>query len=162
MQTIIVPLDSPDSERALLVARRLANEVSGRIVVVHVARLRPAARAIGPYLRADYQQTQTRLREIVAQLRRDGIPAKLEIDSAAIQHTGDVIAKSAERHKSSVIVMATRGHGAIMGSLRSSVARRLLRAAPCPVLVLTPRSDGEAFLLPRRSEQPFTVHAATG
>ena len=76
---------------------------------------------------------------------------------AAFGHVADRIADAAERHRSSAIVLATRGYGAIVGTLTSSVTRRLLTEAPCPVLVVPPRSTGDDFLASDRPGVGLTV-----
>ena len=157
METLIVPLDGPDSERALPLAKRLARKSSAGIVLVHIARLRPGTRGGGTHRRLDHVAGEARLREIVGQLRREGFPARLEVQVAAFGHVADRIADAAERHRSSAIVLATRGYGAIVGTLTSSVTRRLLTEAPCPVLVVPPRSTGDDFLASDRPGVGLTV-----
>lgn len=152
MQTIIVPLDRPDSERVLPLARRLAGEMQARIVVLHVPTIRPA-RGSGPSLPGDLPATRARLAEVVDGLRGDGFDAELEVVGSVLRHPGDVIAEVAKRHGNAPIVLATRGDGPLLGVLRKSVARRLLRRAPGPVVALTPRSDDSAFLTRSRDER---------
>jgi nucleotide-binding universal stress UspA family protein len=151
MQTIIVPLDQPDSERVLPLARRLAAEMPARIVVLHVPNIRPA-RGSGPSLPGDLPETRARLGEVVRQLRRDGFEAELEVVGAVLRHPGDVIAEVAKRHGNAPIVLATRGDGPLVGLVRKSVGRQLLRKAPGPVIALTPRSADTAFWTPSRGE----------
>jgi nucleotide-binding universal stress UspA family protein len=157
VETIIVPFDGPESERALPLAKRLARESSAGIVLVHIARLRPGSRGGGAHRQLDHGAGEARLRELVAQLRREGFPARFEVHVAAFGHTADRIADVAERHRSSAIVLATRGYGAITGTLTASVTRRLLSEAPCPVVAIPPRSAGEAFLAHARPALGLTV-----
>jgi nucleotide-binding universal stress UspA family protein len=159
VETIIVPLDGPESERALPLAKRLARQASAGIVLVHIARLRPGTRGGGTHRRLDHVAGEARLREIVEQLRREGFPAMLEVHVAAFGHIADRIADVAERHRSSAIVLATRGYGAIVGTLTTSVTRRLLAEAPCPVVAIPPRSDGELLLASLR--QPIGLEIQT-
>jgi nucleotide-binding universal stress UspA family protein len=157
VETIIVPLDGPESERALPLAKRLARESSAGIVLVHIARLRSGTRGGGTHRRLDHVTGEARLREIVRQLRHEGFPARLDVQVAAFGHVADHIADAAERHRSSAIVLATRGYGAIVGALTGSVTRRLLAEAPCPVLVVPSRSTGDAFLASGRPAVGMTV-----
>jgi nucleotide-binding universal stress UspA family protein len=157
VDTIIFPYDGPESERALPVARWLARELSAGIVLVDVARRRPGSRRDGAQGPLDHVAAEARLREIVARLRREGFPARLEVHAAAFGHTAERIADAAERHRSSAIVVATRGDAAAVGALSASVTRRLLSEAPCPVVVVPPRSAGEGFLAHDRPAVGVTI-----
>jgi universal stress protein A len=52
--------------------------------------------------------------------------------------THEVICEVAARKKASVIVMATHGRKGLAHALLGSVTERVLRDAPCPVLVVRP------------------------
>ncbi len=52
--------------------------------------------------------------------------------------THEVICQVAEEVKASVIVMATHGRKGLSHALLGSVTERVLRDAPCPVLVVKP------------------------
>jgi nucleotide-binding universal stress UspA family protein len=145
MQTIIVPIDGSGSEPALPVARRLAAQFDARLVLVHVHERMVAGRGGRIPARLDEAERLARVRVLVTGLRADGIDAELEAHRAILEHPADVIARTARRHDADAIVLASRGHAPLMGVLASSVAQRLLHAAPCPVLVVTPGMARTAF-----------------
>ncbi|HEX5557227.1 MAG TPA: universal stress protein [Gaiellales bacterium] len=145
MHTIIVPIDGSGSERALPVARKLAAQFDARMVLVHVQERMVAGRGGRIPARLDEAERLARVRELVTRLHADGIDAEFEAPRSILEHPADVIARTASRHDADAIVLASRGHAPIVGVLASSVAQRLLHAAPCPVLVVTPGAARTAF-----------------
>jgi len=145
MHTIIVPIDGSGSERALPVAEKLAAHFDAGLVLVHVQERMVAGRGGRIPARLDEAERLAHVRELVTGLRADGFEAELETHRAILEHPADVIAAAARRHDADAIVLATRGHAPIVGVLASSVAQRLLHAAPCPVLVVTPGTAREPF-----------------
>jgi nucleotide-binding universal stress UspA family protein len=145
MHTIIVPLDGSGSERALPVARKLAAQFDARLVLVHVQQRIVGGRG-GPFpVHADEAERLSHARDLVAALHADWFDAELETHRTSLEHPASVIAAAARRHDADAIVLATRGHTPIVGVLASSVAQRLLRTAPCPVIVVTPGTSRETF-----------------
>lgn len=146
MDTVIVALDGGNwSERALPAAKQLAARFGARLLVVHVSRLQPGLRGSRFAIRADEDERREHLESLVAGLREDGVAADLELTASSLGHPAAVIAEAARRHRAGAIVVATRGHSPMVGVLASSVAQRLMHDAPCPVLVVTPRTTRETF-----------------
>jgi nucleotide-binding universal stress UspA family protein len=145
MDTVIVALDGPQSERALPAAQELATQFLARIVIVHVNQLVPGARGGRFPLHADEDLRTARLHEVVGELRAQGFDADLELSTTSLGHPATIIARAAERHSAGTIVLAARHHNALVGALTSSVSQRLVREAPCPVLVITPETTRETF-----------------
>jgi nucleotide-binding universal stress UspA family protein len=56
------------------------------------------------------------------------------------------IVKYAREHEIDLIVIGTHGRGAVAHALLGSVAERVVRKAPCPVLTVRPGS--QAFVMP--------------
>jgi nucleotide-binding universal stress UspA family protein len=145
METVIVALDGPESERALPAAQELAKQFLARIVIVHVNQLVPGARGGRFPLHADEDLRIARLHDVLADLRNQGFDADLELSTTSLGHPATIIARAAERHSAGRIVLAGRNHMPVLGALGSSVSRKLLRSAPCPVLVVTPETTRETF-----------------
>ena len=145
METVIVALDGPESERALPAAQELATQFLARIVIVHVNQLVPGARGGRFPLHADEDQRTARLHEVVADLRAQGFDADLELSTTSLGQPATIIARAAERHRAGRIVIAGRNRGPVLGALTASVSQRLLRSAPCPVLIVTPATTRETF-----------------
>jgi nucleotide-binding universal stress UspA family protein len=150
METVIIALDGRESERALPAAQELAKQFLSRIVIVHVNQLVGGARGGRFPLHADEPERLARLREVIAELRAEGFDAELETSTTTLGHPAKIIAESAKRHNAGAIVLASRDHAPVVGALTASVTRRLLHTAPCPVLVVTPRTTHETFRSVRR------------
>jgi nucleotide-binding universal stress UspA family protein len=143
IETILCPTDfSEPAEKALDMARAMALRFDARLLVLHVNEPMPllASPHVGgavthfdvpAYQEARMQQAEQHLREIADKhgnpdLRletslKEGIPA-------------DVIHDMAEQEKVDMIVIATSGRSAFRRFLFGSVAERVIRSAPCPVL----------------------------
>jgi nucleotide-binding universal stress UspA family protein len=145
METVVIALDGRESERALPAAQELAKQFLSRIVIVHVNQLVAGFRGGRFPLHADEPERLARLREVIADLRADGFDAELETSTTSLGHPADIIARSARRHGAGAIVLASRDHAPGLGAFTSGVTRRLLQAAPCPVLVVTPKTTHETF-----------------
>jgi universal stress protein A len=71
----------------------------------------------------------------------------MEIEKQFVTGTPFVeIVAAAKRHDSDLIVIGTHGRGALAHALIGSVAERVVRKAPCPVL--TVRSGTHRFEMP--------------
>ncbi len=145
METVILALDGPESERALPAAEELATQFLSRIVIVHVNQLVPGARGGRFPLHADEDVRVARLHAVVADLRARGFEAELELSATSLAHPATIISRAAARHRAGTIVVAARHHSPMLGMLTSSVSQRLLAQAPCPVLIVTPETTRETF-----------------
>ena len=67
------------------------------------------------------------------------------------------IVKYAKAHAIDLIVMGTHGRGALAQLLVGSVAERVVRTAPCPVL--TVRHPEHEFIVPDAGETTASQHA---
>jgi nucleotide-binding universal stress UspA family protein len=152
METVIVALDGPESERALPTAQELATQFLARIVIVHVNQLIPGARGGRFPLHADEDERIARLHEVVADLRAQGFDADLELSTTSLGQPATIIARAAERHRAGRIVIAGRNRGPVLGALTASVSQRLLRSAPCPVLIVTPATTRQTFHAANRQQ----------
>ncbi|MBX7143301.1 MAG: universal stress protein [Oligoflexia bacterium] len=56
---------------------------------------------------------------------------------------GVEITDYARRHNCDLIVIATRGHGALASLVLGSTVQKVLLSAPCPVLVIPVRNNGK-------------------
>lgn len=145
MHTIIVPIDGSLSDRALSVARKLAELFDARMVLVHVQERILGGRGGRIPVHVDEEARLAHAQRVVDSLQAAGFDAQLEIHRTLLDHPASVVAAAARRHDADAIVLATRGRAPIAGAAASSVAQRLLQTAPCPVLVVTPHATREAF-----------------
>jgi nucleotide-binding universal stress UspA family protein len=85
---------------------------------------------------ADEEQVEAKLKRVVDEFSGEGLDARLKI----VEHIGSQpahgIADLARDVEADLIVVGTRGHGALSGLLLGSVTLRLLHVAPCPVLAV--------------------------
>ena len=139
---ILVPVDfSAESERAVGYAVALAKKVTGAVELLHVVEDPIASGAWGAEAYTSY--VPDLLDELVADatLRLGSVKAGCD-QSVAIQtcvvigSPARTIVAIAEAEGCDLIVMGTHGRSGLSHVLLGSVAERVLRTAPCPVLTL--------------------------
>lgn len=141
--TIVWATDgSEHADQALAVAKTLAHENDAALIAVHVVQRYATKTGLAVY--ADEDVVKTRLEETVEQLSKDGYKASLRIINHIGPQPAHEIADVARDVEAGLIVMGTRGHGAIPGLLLGSVVQRLLHIAPCPVLAVPPADSPSA------------------
>ncbi len=137
MRTILYPTDfSMDARPAFEVACALAGEGRGRLVVLHVER--PPLASLGgttlvPPLPIEYDREKLweRLKDI--QPLRAGIAVEHRLEYGDPATT---ILEVAQEISADLIVMGTHGRTGLRHLLMGSVAERVVRKAPCPVLTI--------------------------
>jgi nucleotide-binding universal stress UspA family protein len=133
-QVIVVPTDfSPTSDAALRYAAQLALTLNARLFLVHVPGKTgegfEASFPIGAFDRHAHAQLASFLtKEQLERLRPDyaervGTPA-------------DEIVRFADARDADLIVMGTHGRTGLAHLVMGSVAEHVVRAAPCPVLLV--------------------------
>jgi len=134
-KTIVWATDgSPNADHALPVAKALAQEHGAALVVVHI--VQRFATETGLAVHADEELVQRKLESVVEELSAGGIDATLKIVNHIGPQPAHEIADVARELGADLIVLATRGHGAVAGLLLGSVVLRLLHVAPCPVVAV--------------------------
>ena len=151
LKNILVATDfSEPSAVALAYGRDLARSYGARLHVLHVIEdvmLRYSAE-IGfalPELQADLEQAAQR--DLNAQITDDDrktIDLVTEIETSA-NIAGAIVAYAKDKAVD-LIVTGTHGRGAVSHLLMGSVAERVVRLAPCPVL--TVRAHERDFIAP--------------
>jgi nucleotide-binding universal stress UspA family protein len=138
---ILVPCDfSPPSEAALATATRLARALGAALVLLHVTVEAPlysegpfAGRRVRDVYREAARWARRRLDGLCARARAAGLDARAEV-RAGVPHRE--IAGRARAARADLVVIGTRGRGGVERSLLGSVADRVVRTAPCPVLTV--------------------------
>ena len=143
IKRILVPIDfSPGSLQALEFAVSLAKPFMAELVLLFV--IEPVLYLVPDYAGAQSAaladaldaQRRTARAEFARLERRYG---KRGLKLRALLETGrasQTIADTAKRLKVGIIVMATHGRTGVSHLLMGSVAERVVRTAPCPVLTL--------------------------
>ena len=129
---------SEAAQRALPLVKELAHAGGATVTLVHVVERIEGAGAVGLPRRADESTVQANMRALVGQLEQEGITASLEIRGDVGARPAHEVVEIARRTAADLIVVGSRGHGAIGELLLGSVTYRLLHIAPCPVLVVPP------------------------
>jgi nucleotide-binding universal stress UspA family protein len=153
LKHVLVATDfSEPSEAALAYGRELARTFNARLTVLHITD-NVAARAYG----ADgYVVVDPDLQERVDASARTQVDELLSAEDREVLHAQGVVRSSsataaaivdfARESSADLIVAGTHGRGAVAHLLIGSVAERVVRAAPCPVL--TVRHPEHEFVLP--------------
>ena len=135
---VMLALDGSEEPSQLVsTATQMMDEDRGQMLVVHLTEL-TAGRGSGP-VHLDEDDRIARVREQVARLTGKGIDAKLVLGST-VRNPAEAIARVAELTEADVIVTGPSGHGPVLGAIAGDTPKALLRRAPCPVLVVSPRS----------------------
>ena len=92
-------------------------------------------------------------------LRRHGVNASLHVVRGAIGSPAPRIAEVARMADAGLLIVTSRGRSPLIGAVAGSVTQRLLREAPCPVLVLPPAATSEAV---RHSAQRRAAQRGSG
>ena len=131
---------SSGAQRALPFAKGLAQAHGARLVVVHVNEF-VAGRGAGP-VNFNEDEVRAAIGKQVADLKQEGLDAKLQLADVMAGGAAHVIADIANEEGADLIVAGTRGHGPLSGLMLGSVTHRLLHIVHCPVLVVPPTSAG--------------------
>jgi universal stress protein A len=155
IRKILVPLDfSPPSDYALSYAKALATDFGASLHLLHVIEDRLMA---GPWPVEVYLGELPRLREgLVKDAESRMLECLNSIRESGIVATGEVLIGSpfqtivdlAVTSGADFIVMGTHGRTGITHLLIGSVAERVIRHAPCPVLVVRERQAVEPATVP--------------
>lgn len=145
---LLVPVDFSDyADQALAYAIELAQSLRARITLVHVIHLTPlamgdiSATTLVPYLEDMERTAQEYIQAALERVRRAG----LQGDSVLVQGIPfQAIIETARDHNVDLIVMGTHGRTGLTHVLMGSVAEKVVRLAPCPVLVTRGTSGAPA------------------
>ena len=137
---ILVPLDFSDySEQALHWAVGLAETWQAQILVLHVVpRTSYPVMVTGGFDIGDFEAglragVEAQAKEFMAKVQNRGVP--IEVRTLVGEPFHD-ICHTAEHEGSDLIVMGSHGRTGLSHVLLGSVAERVVRHAPCPVLVV--------------------------
>ena len=153
LDKILVPTDfsdfsKPAVEYACAIAARFGSELHLLHVVPDPAMLVPEAAAFS--VESMQAQAQSMAKDAAAQLEKlpgDGwdngkaIIREVRVGTAFLE-----IIEYAKDQDVDLIVIGTHGRSALMHILMGSVAERVVRKSPCPVLTVKP--EGHQFVMP--------------
>lgn len=151
---ILVPTDFSDYGRtALMYAAAFADQFGAAVELLHVLEPVPTGALLGD---ESLQELNTKLRHDAASKLEElhsvwddyAFPVKRTV---ADGHPFVEIIQHAQDGESDLIIIGTHGRGAIAHMLLGSVAEKVVRKAPCPVL--TVRHPEHEFIHPANSDE---------
>jgi nucleotide-binding universal stress UspA family protein len=147
-QRLLVPIDgSATAQRGLAEAIALAKACDASLVLLSVIEYYPMMiemasattwEQISTDLRAHHQRA---LDSAHAAAKAAGLASETHLEDAAAARVCDVIVDQAREHRCDLIVMGTHGRRGVEHALIGSDAERVLRLAPCPVLLVRAPED---------------------
>jgi universal stress protein A len=142
---ILSPTDFSDySKKAISDAFELARTFGATLSLLHVLEPSPylgefTLPTMGEELLGDLERQAS---AALAQVLPEAQQAKIEVTRAvAIGSPSQKIVETAEAEHVDLIVMATHGRTGLSHLLIGSVAERVVRTAPCPVLTIRPPAE---------------------
>jgi nucleotide-binding universal stress UspA family protein len=139
---IVVGLDgSPLSRQALVAAFELA-EPETRVTAVSVEENLPHYVA----MRGEFDENKRAADEFFIKLGQEAVALGKQYGLAVehqilMGHAAMTLVEYARDHGADLIVIGQSGHSGIWGSFLGTTADKLVRHAPCSVLVVRPRGD---------------------
>ncbi len=150
INTVLVPTDfSPESNQALAYARRLADTFGASLHLLHVVENPFAPGAFmemytppaGDYVGALEKEARARLQTVLTDEEQARYSAVLTVRVGAPAQ--EILAYLQAHGNIDLVVIATSGRGGVARMMMGSVADRMVRSAPCPVLTIHPHDiDG--------------------
>jgi len=146
LKKILVPTDlSPESLQAIGYAIELGKPHRSEIVILYVLEpvtFLPAGEVMSPGPDLSLLMSEQRrwaaaeLEKLSARLTRNGIKHRTLLGSGTAHKE---VVDAATRLKADLVVMTTHGRTGVSHLLLGSVAEKVVRGAPCPVLTFRPR-----------------------
>jgi nucleotide-binding universal stress UspA family protein len=140
IKQILVPVDlSEPSIQALDYAIELAAFFKAKLTIVFVAEPLYYAGDLGLFIEEQQRLGREQLTHLEERVRKGGRSCEtLLLRGAPYQ----AITDAARRRAADLIVMGTHGRTGLSHLVMGSVADRVVRTAPCPVLTVPPRRTG--------------------
>jgi nucleotide-binding universal stress UspA family protein len=145
LSTIVVAVDCSDTSLgALRFAGDTAREQNAHLHIVHVVPDMCLDPSMGELSGFDLQRWNERAVKAahgaIAELSVVGLPAERVTRAVVLGTVHREIVEYAREHNANLLVIGTHGYGPIKRFLVGSVATKVLRAAPCPVVTVPPTS----------------------
>jgi nucleotide-binding universal stress UspA family protein len=131
----LVPLDgSPRAENALQATLELVADAPLALTLLSVVHPTAAMGAKSFPSQAERDLCADYLEPLAA--RHRGARRSVEVETAVTANVGKAIVAHAKRHDATLIALATQGLGGVQRFIMGSVADKLLRTTPMPMLVV--------------------------
>jgi nucleotide-binding universal stress UspA family protein len=146
---------SEHADRAMAQAVSVAKRDGAELHVVHIVEKLASGRAGGLDAFANEDEVKAKVeRQAKALAGDDDLATTVHMITTASDRIGDRIAQMAEHLGADLIVVGTRGRGALGSLVLGSVTQRLMHVSDVPVLAVPPgvastaASQGEAVVTP--------------
>ena len=134
VQKILCPIDfSPASDAALRWAADLARQIGGELEVVHSWQLSAYAQPTSELANESRRQLGVEMDAALARAQLAGVRVHSQLRLGPPE---EEIVKAATELGADIIIMATTGKTGIQHFLIGSVAERVMRASPVPVVTV--------------------------
>lgn len=133
---ILAPVDFDQSSlTALETAAKIAQEHGGTVFVLHIVPVDIDVSGMPQYVDLIKRQENLDREKLTAIAKQHLAEVKWEILDE-MGEPADVIAQVAAKLSADLIVMVTHGRRGLARLVEGSIAERLLRSSPCPILAL--------------------------
>lgn len=151
LKRILVATDfSQHSQVALKYAAAFGKAFSAEVVLCHVLEKPDFLSQLPPIAEGYFPPNLVEIQEKHARVQCEQVLATAGLSQARVLllhgNPTQEIAKAAKDENADLIIVGTHGRGAIAHILLGSVAEKIVRSAPCPVL--TVRSGEHEFVTP--------------
>jgi nucleotide-binding universal stress UspA family protein len=157
-QKILIPLDGSALAEAVLAHARALAQPDSELALLRVAMYPTydyvfSSPAVAATLTEEIEdESEKYLRDVAARLQAEGFKTSIAVTGGPV---ADAILEYADAVGADLIAMSTHGRSGVARWLIGSVADRVVRGSPVPVLLVRPAPD--AIAIPRTAE---AVHAA--
>jgi nucleotide-binding universal stress UspA family protein len=147
LERILLPTDFSDcSARARSYACELAKRFQAEIHLLHVVAPVVVPAYVG-YMPEELAQPEEGAKRELEEWDDPALADATKVVRAVASGTPFVeIVRYAREHELDLIVMGTHGRSGLTHALMGSVAEKVVRKAPCPVLTVRP--EGHQFVMP--------------
>jgi universal stress protein A len=149
LNKLLVPIDFSDSSRkALQYAVSFAKRFKAEIILVHAVEMVPTGLPASPFATdtmtevAVLQDHGARHVALWLKAAKEHVPTTAKIDSG---NPAEIILHAACESNADLIIIGTHGHRGLERFFMGGTARKVVRHAPCPVLVV--REHEHDFLI---------------
>ncbi|MBI3415811.1 MAG: universal stress protein [Verrucomicrobia bacterium] len=147
LKRILVPTDFSEASRpALAVASELATQFRASITLIHVFPTALPTELSHLGILFEQKRLATQARERLLRFREQELPAVLPVETILLEGgPAFEINRLAKDSETDLIIAATHGHTGLKHLWLGSTAERIVRHAPCPVLVVRCRPTTPGF-----------------
>ncbi len=133
---ILVPVDFDSSSmKAVELAGKLAKQNAGTVSILHIVPVEMDVSGMPKYTELIKQQENLDREKLLAVAKQHLPEGSYEILDE-MGPPAEVIARVASRLPADLVVMVTHGRRGLARLVEGSVAEKVLRSAPCPVLAI--------------------------